>query len=78
MVHADQKVWMPLTAYKILKALTFESQKGFDHAIEVIWDNDELFGMPRAHAGSRVIIVPAEAVELLASHGLQFITCDVR
>lgn len=61
-----------LSQYREQSALKFRSTKALDAAIAVLWKDDELYGLPRAHVGDNTMIVPTEAVPILKARGLQF------
>jgi len=63
-----------LNAYRHLelRAITFATDDDLKHAIKLIWSQEELRGLPREPAGSRTIVIPADAVEYFG--GLQFET----
>jgi hypothetical protein len=61
-----------LGSYRQKKALEFASEEELGRALQMLWHDDDLYGMPRDHADARTIIVPAEAVTLLREKRLAF------
>ena len=68
------KQWRPYGSYSNaeLRVLTFPSVKEIDHAIEMIWGDPELKSLPRHYADGKTMIIPEEAIKLLAAKGLKF------
>lgn len=46
--------------------------KEIDRAIDLLWSDPDLIGMPRHYADGKTMIVPEEGVELLRSKSLKF------
>ena len=73
MEFAPTESWQPnLNFYREQRALQFTSEEELDKALGVIWHDDTLRDVPRAHVGDNTIIIPATAVEPLRRSGLQF------
>ena len=71
-------VWKAaLALYSSRKALSIADRKERDRLLSALWNDEDLFGMPRDYAGALLLIVPAEAVPLLRAKGFKFSIRDV-
>lgn len=69
----EGKSWNPhLDSYREKRALKFSSEADLDAAIDLLWSDEDLYALPRAHVGENTIIVPAESVGLFRKKGLTF------
>lgn len=68
-----------ITAYRKpeLKWLKFRTIKEFERAVDVIWTDNDLSGLPLESPDGKSFYVPAEVVELLRSKGLKFTSLDI-
>lgn len=66
-----------LDLYRERKAIEFPDRSAREKVLEALWKDDELFGMPRDYAGTLILVVPDEAVNLLQKKGFTFIVRDV-
>jgi hypothetical protein len=55
--------------YRQKKALCFSTDEEFAKMLKLFWEDDTLYGLPRNHAGQRIIVVPAEAVACIRDKG---------
>jgi hypothetical protein len=70
--------WKPaLLQYSSQKALAFPDRPERDRVLAALWNDQELYGMPRDYAGALLLIVPEEAVLLLRKKGFSFLVRDV-
>ncbi len=58
-------------------ALQFASEADLDDAIDLLWNDSELRGVPRVHVGDNTMIVPAEAVDLFQRKVRHFVVRPV-
>lgn len=73
-----QLQWKPrLGFYRHKKALLFSTDEEFSALLRLFWEDDNLFGLPRNHAGGRLIVVPAEAVTCIRNRGFHFREIEV-
>lgn len=65
--------WKPrLVMYRHKTAVKFPTVAEIEKAIDLLWEDGELIGMPHAFADGMTLIVPAESTDLLRSKGLKF------
>jgi hypothetical protein len=74
MSHWNPAFW----AYRRHVALTFDTEADLDEAIEFLWTDDELWGLPRVHVGRNTMIVPKDGVEHFKRLGCKFTIHKVR
>lgn len=60
-----------------IRALTFKSIKECDRAIDLLWSDPDLIGMPRHYGNNITMFVPQEAVELFKSKRLKFTVSEL-
>ena len=66
-----------LSSYRYKKALQFPDRQERDRLLAALWNDDDLYGVPRDYAGALLLIVPEPAVEVLRKKGFKFIVRDV-
>jgi hypothetical protein len=56
--------WNPqFWSYRQLVAIQFRTEEDLDAAIDLLWDDSELQGLPHVHVGDWTMIIPAQAVD---------------
>jgi hypothetical protein len=66
-----------LDLYRYKKAIRFKSRKERDKALDLLWNDDEFFGMPYEIAVSQMLVVPAESIPFFWKKGVKFTIYDV-
>ena len=64
--------WNPFWSYRHQAAIRFASEEDLDTAIDLLWNDSDLQGLPHVHVGENTMIVPAEAVECLRQKACNF------
>ena len=58
--------------YREQVAIEFPNKRERDRALEALWRDEELFGMPRDYADALTLIVPKSAAPMLRQKGYKF------
>ena len=61
-----------LWSYPKHVGLQFGSREDLDAAIDLLWSDADLWGLPRVHVGSNTMIVPEDAVGFFQKKGCRF------
>jgi hypothetical protein len=70
--------WDPaFWSYPQHAALRFDSEADLDAAIDLLWNDRELRGLPRVHVGDNTLIVPADAVDAFRKKARHFVVQPV-
>ena len=70
--------WKPnLFLYYSRRALEFPDRQERDRLLAALWNDRQLYGMPRGYAGALLLIVPEEAVPVLRKRGFKFSVREV-
>ena|SRR5258706_12089889 len=73
--NPDDVRWLPdLCYYEDRAAIEFRDRAERNRALEALWKDRELFGMPRGYTDALTLIVPQAAVPLFRVRGLKFRT----
>jgi hypothetical protein len=65
--------WLPLIGwYRQHVGLEFDSVEDYDAALDLVWSDPELLGVPRVHVGRNTMIVPAAAAPIFQKKGCKF------
>ena len=76
-VVSPKTEWKPsLYLYASRKALAFADRPERDRLLAALWNDHELYGMPRDYAGALLLIVPENAVSVLRKKGFKFAVRD--
>ncbi|PWU21998.1 MAG: hypothetical protein C5B50_00340 [Verrucomicrobia bacterium] len=76
--HPSKVEWKAhLYAYPSRKALAFADRRERDRLLASLWEDEQLYGMPRDYAGALLLIVPEDAVAVLRKKGFKFAVRDV-
>ncbi len=69
----------PFSAYTNaeLRAVKFRSVKEFDRAIDLLWSDPDLKGMPNRTPDGKTLIVPKEGVAILISKRFKFTVSEL-
>jgi hypothetical protein len=71
--NAVKVAWQPsIWSYRQQSALSFGADEDLNAAIDLLWNDAELRGMPRVHVGERTMIVPTAAVPLFCKKARNF------